>query len=676
MDDSTANIHEYRKSLEALPFGKRVGTHLYIHKDGIGELNGPIKALVDYASRLAEESAFEFNIIKAGTRQVTISLLNYPGFWRQAFPVLSDSAKLNLESHELEVTDFHERKNRPILHRKELLLPPEHRHFEKFAALTCQAEALGLFKDPKKIGLENGWRKTLRERDVKIVGHTLQQITQDSTVKTDADLRVDRHKTAMRRQHLSQPMQIIQKYGYLNGDNSVFDYGCGRGDDVQALRELSIQVDGWDPHFRPNNDRKTADIVNIGYVVNVIESREERDQALLSAFGLAKKFLVVSALIGNPDYSGHSKEVRDGVITSIGTFQKYYGPDELENYVRGLLKVPVVPVAQGVVLAFQSEEEADRFRARRVGSRRVGRRGSLQQAADLYLLDEHGREVLTAFWDQCLELGREPLASELSEAASLEPLGLSPSTAFKYLSEKLGHADIERFAQERRQDMLIQFALGQFDGRVYYKYLSDDVRKDINVFFGGFSQYQEQAKELLFSISDTASLKTAALEAAAEGYGYMLTDEAIQLHISLLTRLPPILQVYVGCALRLVGGPGRANLIKIHLTSGKVSLMTYDDFDGQAIPHLVERIKVNLWARRTDYFDYIAGFAPPPLLMKSLFLPEDYAFFEEQARFDGKLMKEGIFEISNPHPSRREFEVTLKNKGMEIRGFDLIRATR
>ena len=324
----------------------------------------------------------------------------------------------------------------------------------------------------------------------------------------------------------------------------------------------------------------------------------------------------------------------------------------------------------------QSDEEADRFRARRVSSRRIGRRGSLQQASDLYLLDEHGREALTAFWDRSLELGREPLTSELSEAASLESLGLSPSTAFKYLSHRLGQVEIERCAQERKEDMLIQFALGQFDGRVYYKYLSDDVQKDISVFFGGFSRLQEQAKDLLFSVSNADGLMTAALEAAAEGFGYMLTDDSLQLHISLLAKLPPILQVYVGCALRLVGGPGRANLLKLHLASGKVSLLRYDDFDGQAIPHLVERIKVNLWARRTDYFDYIAGFAPPPLLMKSLFLPEDYPFFEEQVRFDGKLMNEGIFEISNPHPSRREFEAALENRGIEVRGFDLVHTTR
>ena len=167
-------------------------------------------------------------------------------------------------------------------------------------------------------------------------------------------------------------------------------------------------------------------------------------------------------------------------------------------------------------------------------------------------------------------------------------------------------------------------------------------------------------------------LRTSCDADASDGLGYQLTDDSLQLHVSLIEQLAPVLRVYVGCALRLAGGIGRASLVKIHIESGKVSLMTYDDFDGQAVPHLVERIKVNLWARRTEYFDYIAGFAPPPLLMKSLFLPEDHENFDEQAEFDGRLMKEGLFDIANPHPARQKFEAVLGAKNLSIKGYELI----
>lgn len=677
MAESVNNVEKYRKSIEALRFGKRVGPFIYLHVDGVDELAGSIRALVSFATRLAEEQLFDFNIIKAGVRQVSLSLLNYPGFRRQAFPVLAQSAKLDLDTHQIKITDYSGRKNRPVLHRKELLLPPGHSHLKKFADLTAQAEEFGLLKDTKSIGLEVGWRKALKLANVKIVGHTLALRRSDTNLPAaDGVLVVERHKTAMRRQRLSAPLQAIQKYGYLNGEYSLFDYGCGRGDDLEQLKEMEVTARGWDPHYRAAEKRQPADIVNLGFVINVIEDRSERDDAVRAAYKLATKFVVISALIGNPEYSGEVQEVRDGVITSIGTFQKYYLPDELENYIRGLLNAPVASISQGVVLAFKSEEEADRFRAQRVGERRVGRRGSLRKAADLFLLDEGARSILAAYWDRCLELGREALGSELPEADSLEPLGLSPSTAFRFLSEKLGIEEIHRSSLERKEEMLIQFALGQFDGRVYYKYMSEDVQKDIDVFFGGFTQLQAQAKALLFSIGDTEQLMKAAEDASSDGIGYFLSGNSLQLHVSIVERLPAILQVYVGCALRLVGGLGRADLVKIHIESGKVSLMIYDDFSGQAVPHLIERIKVNLWARRTEYFDYIAGFVPPPLLMKSLFLPEDHEIFEDQATFDGRLMKEGLFDIANPHPTRSEFETRLSMKGFRVQGYDLLNMRR
>jgi len=664
---------DYRECIGALNFGKRVGLFLYVHLDGLDELPKPIRAFAAFASELAGKESFEFNIFKIGTKQTTISLLNYPGFWQQAFPLLSQSAKLDLDTHELRITNYQERDNQPVLHRKELLLPPGHPRYEGFSELTSQAEEIGLFKKPKSIGLSKGWKKALAEADVKVVGHTLKnRSSRQKKCTHEDDVQIDRHKSALTRHHLSVPLQCVEKYGYLNGDYTVFDYGCGKGDDLTSLADMEISAMGWDPHFRAEALKTSADIVNLGYVINVIEDRKERDAAVKESFDLCGKILVVSALIGNPDYVGAVREYSDGVVTSRGTFQKYYLPDELENYVRGLLNVPVLSVAHGIVLAFRNEEDADRFRAKRAGARKIGNRGSRERASELFLLDENARGVLSNFWERCVILGREPAVSELTETESLDALGLSPATAFRFLSKKLGTKAVEESGLLRTKELLIQFALGQFDGRVYFKYLSEDVQNDISVFFGGFKKLQAQSKELLFSIANTELLKSTCEEAASDGFGYLLTDDSLQLHVSLVECLPAVLQVYVGCALRLAGGIGRASLLKVHFQSGKVSLMTYDDFEGQAIPHLVERIKVNLWVRRTDYFDYIAGFAPPPLLMKSLFLSDEQEDFDEQAQFDQKVMKHGLFDIKNPHPTRRDFEAALEINRLHVRGFELI----
>ena len=55
----------------------------------------------------------------------------------------------------------------------------------------------------------------------------------------DNDAKIDLHKTAIQRQGLSTPMKTLAKHNYLNGDYTVFDYGCGLDDD---LKELEAQV--------------------------------------------------------------------------------------------------------------------------------------------------------------------------------------------------------------------------------------------------------------------------------------------------------------------------------------------------------------------------------------------------------------------------------------------------
>ena len=76
---------------------------------------------------------------------------------------------------------------------------------------------------------------------------------------------------------------------------TYFDYGCGHGADIDYLQRLGFTSGGWDPHFRPDQPQLPADVVNIGYVINVIEDTAERRQDLLvylalSQFGQRPKF--------------------------------------------------------------------------------------------------------------------------------------------------------------------------------------------------------------------------------------------------------------------------------------------------------------------------------------------------------------------------------------------------
>src|SRR5579871_721939 len=102
---------------------------------------------------------------------------------------------------------------------------------------------------------------------------------------------VRRERTAIIRFKHSKPIMLALAHGIIDASISVFDYGCGRGEDIAHLESRGIQAAGWDPHYRPDTPIASADVVNLGYVLNVIEDPSERTATLHRAFALAKKVL-------------------------------------------------------------------------------------------------------------------------------------------------------------------------------------------------------------------------------------------------------------------------------------------------------------------------------------------------------------------------------------------------
>jgi len=87
----------------------------------------------------------------------------------------------------------------------------------------------------------------------------------------------------MTRVNFSRPIQIALSLGLISSGCSVFDYGCGKGDDLRGLNSSGITCSGWDPIYRPEGEKKEADVVNLGYVINVIEDIKERSMVLSEA---------------------------------------------------------------------------------------------------------------------------------------------------------------------------------------------------------------------------------------------------------------------------------------------------------------------------------------------------------------------------------------------------------
>jgi hypothetical protein len=71
------------------------------------------------------------------------------------------------------------------------------------------------------------------------------------------------HKTAIRRNKLSKPMEYLLTKGLLIG--RVLDYGCGHGEDADH-----IGADKYDPHWFPKKPVGLYDTITCHYVLNVV----------------------------------------------------------------------------------------------------------------------------------------------------------------------------------------------------------------------------------------------------------------------------------------------------------------------------------------------------------------------------------------------------------------------
>ena len=321
---------------------KSIAGRQYVHFEAFDSLAPDALAKLGAAERLAQtERGQRFNVARFDTSSDRISLLNYPAFFDDAFPALLESWQVDLASSHVGYRTYQNSFNPPILHRKELMLANGHPRRREFEALTEMAESIGLFKDPTRIGFREQWLRLLRETGYRIVGHELVPIANDETAEgpPDApgdDASIARYRTALVRYSFSAPIQALSRYGLIHSSADVFDYGCGRGDDVRGLTANGIPVRGWDPYYAPEEAKCEADVVNLGFVINVIEDFEERAAALRGAYALTKKVLAVAAMLRSQEVPA-GRPYRDGFLTSRNTFQKYYSQAELGGFIVDVL---------------------------------------------------------------------------------------------------------------------------------------------------------------------------------------------------------------------------------------------------------------------------------------------------------------------------------------------------
>ncbi|MBL3599338.1 MAG: DNA phosphorothioation-associated putative methyltransferase [gamma proteobacterium endosymbiont of Lamellibrachia anaximandri] len=671
---------------------KVVGRSIYLYVDVLPYLDDECAAFVQKAEQLAKVQRYDqFNLVRIDGTGQSIAFLNYPEFPDEPFPSLHESWLVNLDDSTVSYRTYADSLNPPILHRKKLLLQPDDPRREAYAELTRTAESIGLFDDPKRIGYQRQWLALIREKGYRIEGHSLVPIGNDESLEEGeadlaplhADWEASRHLTALVRYGFSAPVQSLARYGFLDGGHRLFDYGCGRGDDVRGLTENGLSAAGWDPYYAPDNAITSADIVNLGFVINVIEDFDERVEALTRAWSLAERVLVVSVMLENQN-EPRGQRFRDGVMTLRGTFQKYFTQSGIKTFLEQVLDEEPIPVAPGVLYLFRDKDMEqrflmDRYRSKhnrlRIPSTQQRERPKRQRRDRVAERYEAYREPLERLWAQWLLLGRKPDKSEVEDLVTLtEGFGSVPK-ALRFLERRNSLAEIEQAALRRVDDLEVYFALNQFERRRPYKHLERGLQRDIKAFFGDYRSAQASARELLFTIADTQTIEQACQHAAEYGLGWLEEGESLQLHVSMVEQLPSLLRIYLGCAAVLYGDYQNADLVKIHIRSGKVSLMRFDEFDDNPLPRMIERVKIKLREQEIDYFAYGEEYEPPFLYRKSRYINEEFANYPEQAAFEEALEGIELFDLSGYGPSPGELQQTLEKHRWAVDGFDLIPAT-
>ncbi len=454
--------------------------------------------------------------------------------------------------------------------------------------------------------------------------------------------------------------------GLLDKKRTLFDYGCGHGRDLDLLRDIEVRCSGWDPKFRPDAEIRRAEIVNLSYVLNVIEDQGERAATLRKAWDLCDSMLTVAAQI---EFAAPDKELEtfgDGYVTSRGTFQKYYNQHELRVYLESELGEDAISAAPGVFYVFKDNLAKQNFLASRFHRRVTVPRRRISE-----ILFEKNRDVLDPFMDALTQYGRVPAAEELPEAAEIVERFGSLKRAFKLVKKVTDESPWEEIAQKRAEDLLVYLALSRFKKRPPLSQLPVTIQHDVKMLLGGYRVACGRADALLFRAGDPMAIDKACTRASVG----QLVDNALILHRGALNYLEPLLRIYEGCARSLVGELDDANVIKLHRLSGKVSYISYPNFDKDPHPPLRQRVKITLPTLSIDFFDYSNWEDPPLLFRKNSLL---HGSHPKKQLFDSLTRQEqtlGLLPQSGNSERASVFQEKLATTGYMLRGHRLTRST-
>jgi DNA phosphorothioation-associated putative methyltransferase len=440
------------------------------------------------------------------------------------------------------------------------------------------------------------------------------------------------------------------------------------------LQKMNIDAIGWDPHFLSENSLRNSDIVNLGFILNIIEDLDERIETLRKAYELADKLLVVSVMTEHQENYTDARLYRDGFLTNRNTFQKYFTQEEIKMFIEEHLSADAMAISLGIYYIFKSESLKQDFIAnsvkRKIDWRSLSdRKHKEKQYAPRLNKYEKNQSLFDSFWHTCLEMGRLPRKDEFEFYDKVRRVAGSLPKGLQILAEQYDMTALEDARQKRIEDLEVYFCMSKFSQRIPFKNLSPSLQYDIKSFFGNYTDLEDNAMKLLISAGNPEKI----IEECKKIKFGRNEKETFQFHSSYINELSVVLRIYVQCGSILYGNVSECDIIKIHKETGKLSVMFYDDFWKKAHPELKLRVKLKLRGQDVDVFDYATQDQIQLLYEKDSYLASSHSEYPKFVKLTDKEIENGLLSFAGYGPTKDEWEFQLEQKNLKIRGHQLLK---
>lgn len=459
--------------------------------------------------------------------------------------------------------------------------------------------------------------------------------------------------TAIRRVSCSRPIALALAEGIITKMTDVFDYGCGQGADIRCLRSRGIRATGWDPHYQPKQKLVPAQVVNLGYVLNVIESPIERKETLVRAFALAQRVLIVAVRVEST--IADADQYGDGVLTSRGTFQKIYSQTEFREYVETVLQQRTHVAALGVVYVFRDEDAEAGYVANRAFTRR------LEYRTDL-VAEFKKNKLAVSYVALANRLGRLPLPVEFPQYSKLAEGFGSQKRIERLALGLIDHAAFQGSKDQRREDILTYLAMLRLEHikPPGISKLPVSIQSDIKASWRTYSEALKEGEEFLFNIGKPEVVANVCVSCQI---GKRLPSH-LYVHRSAEDELPPLLRVLLFAGKEIVGELPY-DLVKFATDGRAISFLQYQNFDEDPHPALLRSIKVYLPKTTYSIREYLSSLNPPILHRKETFVLPSYPYFEKFRKLTEQ--EESLGLLSSPDIGyRRPWEDLLLSRGVIV----------